>query len=368
MILTPPIPTTNAWFLAEDLEAIPVPDQLPRIDASRQSLPTPADIVAFLAYGAIAIDNFLCPDEIERWRRETQPFITRALERIPRQTPMETTEAFSARIASPETCFSDQPPGAPDTWYGLHQASGRIVPRMIDFNLDKSAACRRALANPFLLTFAEMAMGKDFVQMFDAMILKMEGSGFQVGWHRDRHEPFAEDPRWPTIVPGIYLDDSDVSTAIRIVPGSHRLTQAAAKDLRKRCVQDGFDAPYMAAFPVPAGTMIIHHAHVLHGSPEGCGGLRRVQYLGMRTIEAARDKWSDALIRACHRRHFLCIAERLADPRYRGEQPYHYRADVSTCSDADGWQDLPPYRILQHPHTLRIPRHEGAAQLIGPTR
>ena len=351
--------TPVPWKLYDRLEDIPF--IAPRvIDARKQRLPTSEDADAFMECGAIVIENFLDSEEVARWRSEIDPLLELALAKTPTRLPGEDDDALMKRISSAENCFSDNPPGAPDTWYGIHKGTGKIVPRLIDFNLDKSRSCRIALANPFLMTFAELVMGKDFLQMFEATIVKSEGAGFVVDWHRDRHEPFADDPRWPTIVPGIYLDDSDASNAVRFVPGSHRLTPEASIRYRNQCANDGYDAPYMMSVPVKAGTMVIHHAHALHGSPEGVGGLRRVQYLGMRSVRAAQDKWDDALIRACHRRHLLCIGERMGDPRYRGEVPYHYRADVSRCEDNGEWQKLPLFRIPQQQHSLPVPRHELA--------
>jgi len=335
------------WQLLDRIED-PGSIVVPSFDASQRG-PNYEDVEQFLEAGAIVIENFLSQTELERWREEVDSYYEKALASEPQRLTGEGDEIFMKRIGDKKAWSGENPPGMQDTLYQIHPSTGRVIPRMIDFNLDKSPSCRKALASPVLMQFAELAMGPNFVNSFDAMIIKNEGAGMEVSWHRDRREILAEDPRWPTIVPGIYLDDSDEATAVRIAPGSQKLKPEPAKTLRNELAGQGFDGPGIVPVPVKAGTLVIHHAHCIHGSPESCGGMRRVQYLGMRTLQAARIHWHDTMIMAHHRRHLLCIAERMSDPLYRGETPYHYRGDSSILSETDPeWQTLPLFRIIQN--------------------
>ena len=53
--------------------------------------------------------------------------------------------------------------------------------------IDKSVACRRLLAHPYVLASMRRMLGRDAIPTWDSMVFKQAGPGAVVPWHRDQN-------------------------------------------------------------------------------------------------------------------------------------------------------------------------------------
>lgn len=234
------------------------PLQFPDIDIQKGASVTAEHAAFFLEHGVLLLKNVLEPRELEELRSETAAWIARA----------------------------DELDGHPDYFYKVHDTTGRRVPFRIDFTISKMDSARRLLAHPAILSAVERICGPDFIPTWDSMVFKMPGEGADVPWHRDSGP--AVDGLPPVFFADIYLDDSDASNCLHVIPGSQSWPSAAAHARIREMNEGGFRTDGSLAVPVPAGSVLLHNIHVLHGSPAACSALRRVIYFAFRAVALER--------------------------------------------------------------------------------
>lgn len=217
-----------------------------------------------------------------------------------------------------------------DFYYRPARGEEAPTPFRVEYILEHAPSTRVLLGHPFLLGAIEQLQGPDFIPTWDSLVFKLEGDGVAHEWHRDAlpyYDP-AADAAVAAIDVGIYLDDSDPTTCLWVLPGSNRWPADVADETMDRLGEGGFEPGTSVPVPVRAGDAIFHNIMTLHGSPASRSRLRRVVYFEFRQA-AAELGWGphtpeylplkQGMLRAC-------LAERRASPLGRGERPFQYRA------------------------------------------
>ena len=114
---------------------------------------------------------------------------------------------------------------------------------------------------------AEELYGGPLQLTFNHAIYKPAGKSGDVPWHQDSgYDPSGRD----TLTVWIPLQDTDTTNGcLRYVPGSHHTGAKAHVDLEGRhgkVLVDPVDEEQVIYVPVPAGGVLIHRRHSVHGS------------------------------------------------------------------------------------------------------
>jgi phytanoyl-CoA hydroxylase len=274
----------------------------------------------FRDHGVLLLKNVLEPGELSALRSES-------LELVNRLTESKVTH--------------------PDFFYTTHEITGETVPFRIDYTLDKMQSARVLLGHPFILRSIEKLQGASFIPTWDSKVFKAAGAGAAVNWHRDAGPILPDLP--PIVFVDFYLDDADLSTALRAIPGSHLWSREQALNrISQLNTARLFDPDDAVALPMRAGDALFHNIHTLHGSPPGVGAMRRVVYFAFRSIPLERIASpsmpryipsKQKLLLAClrHRRHAAYVSDRNA---------FTYQPDPEwPPPPLDENTELPTYRI-----------------------
>jgi phytanoyl-CoA hydroxylase len=214
----------------------------------------------FRENGFLIIHRLLGPDELQTLSRETSVLVARAT----------------------EGCNDA------DYFYKQHQLTGKVVPYRIEYIVDKIQSCRVLLAHPFLLRAIECLQGRSFIPTWDSLVFKLAEAGIGHEWHRDA-APYTDcrvDAGVAAIDVGIYLDPTDLSNCLWLLPGSNQWSEQRARAKMNELGSGGFDVGNAVPVLVNAGDAIFHNILTLHGSAATRGNGRRVAYYEFRQISA----------------------------------------------------------------------------------
>ena len=282
---------------------------------------------AFRRDGLLVLRGLLGAAELEALRADT----ARLIDRI---------DPDGAATADPATGI-----GAGDVHWRRHDDAD--VPFRIEYVVDKSLACRRLLAHPYVLASLERLLGDALVPTWDSMVFKRAGRGASIPWHRDQRRGTIPVDEIAGVNVDFYLDAADRTTCLRGVPGSHRWTEDEVRRYTSAEGREDFDALPATLLPMAAGDVLLHDAFVLHGSPASATELRRVVYLEYRAAGSeARHGPHDAGYSRIKRELLgRCVAARkgdgdavgagVGDGAFRVPHEAHWRADAGFLAGDD---------------------------------
>jgi ectoine hydroxylase-related dioxygenase (phytanoyl-CoA dioxygenase family) len=268
----------------------------------------------FHTNGFVVLRGFLARAELQRLRAATAWLIERAHQSPP--------------LDDPYTC---------DFAYAPGHDSGQAVLRRIEYVVQRLPECRALLGHPALLRGVEDLIGADLIPTWDSMVLKMPGEGIAVPWHRDA--PSTQVGAHPIFNVDFYLDAAEGDTALRVLPGSHRWSDADAETRLRELhaapqrsggvpvnSADGFADADATLVTMQPGDVLLHDILLLHGSPPSRGNaLRRVIYFEFRSarVELERGPHTPDYVPLKQQILAACIEQRRtgAEP---GEAPYRY--------------------------------------------
>jgi phytanoyl-CoA hydroxylase len=176
----------------------------------------------------------------------------------------------------------------PDYYRARHECSGAVVPYRIEYIVDKLQSCKALLAHPDVLHTISCLEGPNFIPTWDSLVFKLDGAGVGHAWHRDA-APYSEpevDVTSAAVDAGIYLDRTDLTNCLWVIPGSHRWKNQTAETKADELGNGGFDSDIAIPILAEPGDAIFHNIHTLHGSPESVSALRRVIYFEFRQVSA----------------------------------------------------------------------------------
>ncbi len=162
----------------------------------------------------------------------------------------------------------------------LHKVQGVCVaePRILE--LAKEAA---------ILDRVEALLGPDIDVFGTKFFPKLAGGGTSTHWHQDNFYFGTDSP--DVLSCGIYLQDADADNGcLQVVPGSHRDGQIVEhqRDPRTHGSWTRVDQQRAVMLPVPAGTVVLFSANLLHGTADNTS--ERTRYsTAWHYIPGARD-------------------------------------------------------------------------------
>ena len=120
---------------------------------------------------------------------------------------------------------------------------------------------------PEILDRVEALVGKNIDVFGTKFFPKLPNGGTSTHWHQDNYYFGTNSDR--ILSCGIYLEDSDVENGcLRVVPGSHHAMEIVAhkkrKDMHGSWTQ--VDDSQAVDLEIPAGTVVIFSANLLHGA------------------------------------------------------------------------------------------------------
>ena len=142
----------------------------------------------------------------------------------------------------------------------LHKVQGVCVVEPRILSLAKEAA---------ILDRAEALLGPDIDVFGTKFFPKLAGGGTSTHWHQDNFYFGTDSP--DVLSCGIYLQDADAENGcLQVVPGSHRSGQIAEhqRDTGTHGSWTRVDEQRAVSLPVPAGTVVVFSANLLHGTAD----------------------------------------------------------------------------------------------------
>lgn len=196
------------------------------------------------------------------------------------------SDEISSVIAGASTRCQDD-----DCYSAPHQSTGAIVPFRFEYILDKAESCRVLLGHPLLLGAIRSLQGESFIPTWDSLVFKLPGAGYGHAWHRDGAPYWQEsvDLDVAAIDVGVYLDASNLTDCLWVIPGSNLWPQEYAESKAEELGHAGFEPGIARPVPVNAGDVILHNVRTLHGSAGTKVSCRRVVYFEFRQISAERE-------------------------------------------------------------------------------
>jgi len=167
-----------------------------------------------------------------------------------------------------------------------------FVLRINDLFLDRDPVFLELLGCPPVMSAARSLVGENPVSIYESLLVKNEGDGAEIKWHRDMG--FDREDRIFTF--GIYLDEArEGQGALRIIPGS-QLSSDDACAIEDKWRSGGLEAVEIEMNP---GDVLIHDVMAMHASSPFTGrGLRRTLYFEFRSSahvernERFTDEWA----------------------------------------------------------------------------
>ncbi len=120
-----------------------------------------------------------------------------------------------------------------------------------------------------ILDRVEALLGPDLGVFGTKFFPKLASGGTSTHWHQDNYY-FGTDSD-QVISCGIYLQDADAENGcLQVVPGSHRERQIVEhqRDTRTHGSWTEVDESQAVMLPVPAGTVVLFSANLLHGTTD----------------------------------------------------------------------------------------------------
>lgn len=134
-----------------------------------------------------------------------------------------------------------------------------FVTRINDLFLDHSLSFSELLGCPQILNVAKALSGDDCISTYESLLVKNEGDGQAINWHRDMEHNRSD----RVITVGVYLDEARKDKgALRIIPKS----QLSSKDICK--FEDGWQQGYLEAVEIEMdpGDVLVHDVMAVHSS------------------------------------------------------------------------------------------------------
>jgi phytanoyl-CoA hydroxylase len=226
-----------------------------------------------------------------------------------------------------------------DYYRAPHETTDESVPFRVEYILDKAESCRVLLGHPLLLGAIRGLQGESFIPTWDSLVFKLPGSGCGHAWHRDGA------PYWQSSVDldvaavdvGVYLDSSDLTDCLWVIPGSNRWPDEHADSKAEELGHGGFETRNGLPVPVKAGDAILHNVRTLHGSAATRHSCRRVLYYEFRQIAAEREfgPHSPDYIPLKQQVLNACIALRQRSKYISAGNPFEYEYFSSCTSSGD---------------------------------
>jgi ectoine hydroxylase-related dioxygenase (phytanoyl-CoA dioxygenase family) len=223
----------------------------------------PSEVAHYREMGYLVVADLLSPDELGTLRRVAEAWLegARGVERH-------------------DDVYDLEPSHRPD--------SPRV--RRIKDPMSHSAAYDAVMRKSELLDVVECLIGPDIRRQNTKLNMKDAEVGSPVGWHQDwAFYPHTNDD---VLAVGIPLDDMTLDNGcLLVIPGSHLgpvLDHHAGGVFVGSVDPDGIDERAAVPLEVPAGSVTLHHARLLHGSaPNRSNGPRRLCLVEM----VAGDAW-----------------------------------------------------------------------------
>lgn len=212
----------------------------------------------------------------------------------------------------------------PDFMYGTGTKSGHKALKRVEYVIDKSDPMKALLAHPFILRSVEKLQGRNFIPTWDSMVVKVPDEGIIVPWHRDAAVPENCQDTRPIFNVDFYLDPSDITSCLWVIPGSNKWSPEQALE---RCEQPGFSTDDAIPVAMNAGDVIFHNIQLVHGSPAGDGNpLRRTVYYEFRPGEIEMEFGPHTLEYLSLKQRLLldCLERRRQAPYAVGEEAFKY--------------------------------------------
>ena len=149
----------------------------------------------------------------------------------------------------------------------LHKVQSVCVVEPRALSLAKEAA---------ILDRVEKLLGPNIDVFGTKFFPKLAGGGTSTHWHQDNFYFGTDSP--DVLSCGIYLQDADAENGcLRVVPGSHRGGQIVKheRDTRTHGSWTRVDEQQAVSLPVPAGTVVLFSANLLHGTVDNASDRTR---------------------------------------------------------------------------------------------
>ena len=237
-----------------------------------------------------------------------------------------------------------------DFKYRNHELTDERVPYRIEYVVDKTESCKALLGHPFVLRAVEQLQGPSFIPTWDSMVFKQMGAGAAIPWHRDADRTYCVDDV-PIFNVDFYLDASDRTNCLWVVPGSHRWSDEAAAAEVARLGAGGFRTDGAVPVELAAGDVLLHDILLVHGSPPAQSGLRRVLYFEFRplAVEMAVGPHVPDYVALKQQVLQAALDRRAHRPFAHGEERFVYRGELVEGDVATlGWR-FPHERYWRSP-------------------
>ena len=120
---------------------------------------------------------------------------------------------------------------------------------------------------PAILDRVEVLIGRNLDVFGTKFFPKLPDGGTSTDWHQDNYYFGTDTDR--IVSCGIYLEDSDVENGcLRVVPGSHRMGEIVEhrSEVNRHGSWTKVDEAEAVDLVVPAGTVVLFSANLLHGA------------------------------------------------------------------------------------------------------
>ncbi|MCW3060270.1 MAG: Protein involved in biosynthesis of mitomycin antibiotics/polyketide fumonisin [Capsulimonas sp.] len=203
---------------------------------------TPDQIAFYQENGYIVLENFLTPDDLERWRWATDESVAQRLASVnPELVNQGSSEAYFAMVFTQCLKLADSHPG-------MHEI----------------------MHDPALGRVAGTLAGVDGIRIWHDQALIKPPYGNPTGWHLDN--PYWSFSSRSSISIWVALDDATLSNGcLYYLPGTHKTARYETVDIGKKLgglfdVYPEWRAIEPVATPCKAGSVVFHNGLTAHGA------------------------------------------------------------------------------------------------------
>ena len=213
------------------------------------ALETTADLTAYREQGYVVVPGVLTAAEVDEAQQE--------IERLHELAAGEGT-------LPAETTFQYEPHA------DVRTERGRPVLRKIERTDLVSDLFARTAANPRVLAVVSAILGPDLLLFRSTLMLKPARHGSRHGLHQDVAYWPLEPPELVTVSIAISASDA-VNGCIHVIPGSHRWPVGewgaiARGEDAAQTDRDDVDLSRLRDVPLEAGSAVLFHSNIVHGS------------------------------------------------------------------------------------------------------
>lgn len=176
--------------------------------------------------------------------------------------------------------YTKPSPGGDDTFFRVQFLTSKAL---------RNDSMLLAIAHPQVLGITAELLGPSWTTYGSAMVFKGTDGGAAIELHRDFPLKIADETQWNAghlcYNVDIYLDSATPeSGCLRILPGSHKLTDVAEV---RALLERGLDNPDLVDVPMEPGDILFHDVLLIHGSDPTPPGrpLRRVLYYSYQSAD-----------------------------------------------------------------------------------